>query len=265
MPPIAMRLQPIAKGHDVVVNTVGPKFEQYHLAGLTTIANALIAALRQVEVSRLVVISGAGTLEVAPGVPLHTTEHSLPSTSRWPRHTATRTTSTSRLTASTGPTSRRPPSSSPASAPAPTGPAQAVTSPTSRAAAGFPTPTWPSPLSTPSSRTATAAAASQSPTERISHIRRRCRRRGRRTRGGDVPGVHRPDPRRQLRRHVQRPLAVRDQTLRQVQTNTGCSFDDPDPVRPLLRQHPHLPLAGVGVEATRSQRLLRGVDHLDRV
>ena len=64
----------VAKGHDAVVNTVGPKFGQDDLAGLTTVANALIAALRQAEVSRLVVVGGAGTLEVTPGVRLHTTE-----------------------------------------------------------------------------------------------------------------------------------------------------------------------------------------------
>ena len=64
----------VATGHDAVVNVVGPKFGQDDLAGLTTVANALVAALRQAEVSRLVVVGGAGTLEVAPGIRLHTTE-----------------------------------------------------------------------------------------------------------------------------------------------------------------------------------------------
>jgi putative NADH-flavin reductase len=64
----------VATGHDAVVNAVGPKFGQDDLAGLTTVANALITALRQAEVSRLVVVGGAGTLEVAPGIRLHTTE-----------------------------------------------------------------------------------------------------------------------------------------------------------------------------------------------
>lgn len=64
----------VATGHDAVVNAVGPKFGQDDFAGLTTVANALLGALRHAEVSRLVVVGGAGTLEVAPGIRLHTTE-----------------------------------------------------------------------------------------------------------------------------------------------------------------------------------------------
>ncbi len=63
-----------AEGHDAVVNAVGPKFGQDDLAGLSAVANAIIAGLRKAEVTRLVVVGGAGTLEVAPGIRLHTTE-----------------------------------------------------------------------------------------------------------------------------------------------------------------------------------------------
>jgi putative NADH-flavin reductase len=63
-----------AAGHDAVVNAVGPRFGQDDLAGLTAVANALIAGLRQANVIRLVVVGGAGTLEVGPGIRLHTTD-----------------------------------------------------------------------------------------------------------------------------------------------------------------------------------------------
>jgi putative NADH-flavin reductase len=67
-----------AAGHDAVVNAVGPKFGQDDLSGLTAVASALVDALHETGVSRLVVVGGAGTLEVAPGVRLHTTEQFPP-------------------------------------------------------------------------------------------------------------------------------------------------------------------------------------------
>jgi putative NADH-flavin reductase len=64
-----------AAGHDAIVNAVGPRFGQDDLGGLSEIARAVVAASRESGVTRVVVIGGAGTLEVAPGVRLVDTEH----------------------------------------------------------------------------------------------------------------------------------------------------------------------------------------------
>ena len=64
-----------AAGHDAIVNAVGPRFGQVDLDGLSDIARAVVGAARESGVTRVVVIGGAGTLEVAPGVRLVDTEH----------------------------------------------------------------------------------------------------------------------------------------------------------------------------------------------
>lgn len=63
-----------AAGHDAIVNTVGPRFGQDDLAALSAIANAIVTAAGQSRVARIVIVGGAGTLEVAPGVRLVDTE-----------------------------------------------------------------------------------------------------------------------------------------------------------------------------------------------
>lgn len=58
----------IAAGHDVVINATSPGFG----AGQTLVAaaHALLDGLKQAGVQRLLVVGGAGSLEVAPGVQL---------------------------------------------------------------------------------------------------------------------------------------------------------------------------------------------------
>jgi uncharacterized protein len=61
----------LLKGHDVVVSAYNPgwsdpKIYEHYLAG----ARAIQAAVKQSGVKRLIVIGGAGSLEVAPGVQL---------------------------------------------------------------------------------------------------------------------------------------------------------------------------------------------------
>ncbi len=64
-----------AAGHDAIVSTVGPRYGQDDLAGMSAIANAVVTAARQSGVTRVVIVGGAGTLEVAPGVRLVDTEN----------------------------------------------------------------------------------------------------------------------------------------------------------------------------------------------
>lgn len=64
-----------ASGHDAIVNAVGPKFGQDDLGSLSTIAKSIIAASKEAGVARIVIVGGAGTLEVAPNVRLLDTEH----------------------------------------------------------------------------------------------------------------------------------------------------------------------------------------------
>ena len=64
-----------ASGHDAIVNAVGPKFGQDDLDILSTIAKSIIAASQEAGVARIVIVGGAGTLEVAPNVRLLDTEH----------------------------------------------------------------------------------------------------------------------------------------------------------------------------------------------
>ncbi|KFG94053.1 3-beta hydroxysteroid dehydrogenase [Burkholderia paludis] len=52
-------------GHDVVASAYGPKQED--AAKIVAAAKALVAGVRQAGLKRLVVVGGAGSLEVAPG------------------------------------------------------------------------------------------------------------------------------------------------------------------------------------------------------
>lgn len=58
-------------GHDVVISTVPP--ERDNPQSVVTAAHALIDGLKRAGVRRLVVVGGAGSLEVAPGVQLFDT------------------------------------------------------------------------------------------------------------------------------------------------------------------------------------------------
>lgn len=59
-------------GHDVVASAYGPKQED--AAQVVAAAKALVAGTRQAGLKRLVVVGGAGSLEVAPGKQLVDTE-----------------------------------------------------------------------------------------------------------------------------------------------------------------------------------------------
>lgn len=56
------------RGHDVLASAYGPAPGDY--ASLSRVADALIAAARDAGIRRLVVVGGAGSLEIAPGVQL---------------------------------------------------------------------------------------------------------------------------------------------------------------------------------------------------
>jgi len=57
----------VAKGHDAVVSAIGPG-RLKSISTITEVAAALIAGLRTVNVSRLMIVGGAGILELSPGV-----------------------------------------------------------------------------------------------------------------------------------------------------------------------------------------------------
>lgn len=61
-------------GHDTVISAVGPRPDNSDPAFLAKVAHSLIAGLTQAGVSRLVIVGGAGSLEVAPGVQLVDTQ-----------------------------------------------------------------------------------------------------------------------------------------------------------------------------------------------
>ena len=63
-----------ATDHDAIVNVVGPRFGQDDLGTLSLIADALIEGSHKSGVTRIIVVGGAGTLEVAPGVRLVDTD-----------------------------------------------------------------------------------------------------------------------------------------------------------------------------------------------
>lgn len=56
------------KGHDAVINAVAPEFENPGM--LTSAARALIQGLQSANVRRLLIVGGAGSLEVSPGLQL---------------------------------------------------------------------------------------------------------------------------------------------------------------------------------------------------
>jgi putative NADH-flavin reductase len=108
----------VIAGSDVVVSAYAPP--QDNTDALLGVTERQIAAVKKAGVSRLIVVGGAGLLEVAPGVTLiasgYLPEAYLPqSLHRMKRHWAF-----SRDRISTGPTSARLDSSSPVSAPAST-------------------------------------------------------------------------------------------------------------------------------------------------
>lgn len=55
-------------GHDVVINAFGPQFGQE--SDLPEAARSIVEGMKNAGVSRLVVVGGAGSLEVSPGVRL---------------------------------------------------------------------------------------------------------------------------------------------------------------------------------------------------
>lgn len=61
-------------GADAVINTIAPRPSAGGPAcSLESVAHSLISGLKQAGVRRLLVVGGAGSLEVAPGVPLKST------------------------------------------------------------------------------------------------------------------------------------------------------------------------------------------------
>lgn len=56
------------KGHDAVISAFGPGFQGGDLQAVGRVAESLIEALPRAGVERLVVVGGAGGLEVAPGL-----------------------------------------------------------------------------------------------------------------------------------------------------------------------------------------------------
>ena len=60
----------VAAGHDAIVSAVGPRLGSDTEQPFVAAARALVAGARQAGVARLVVVGGAGSLEVAPGTRL---------------------------------------------------------------------------------------------------------------------------------------------------------------------------------------------------
>lgn len=60
-------------GHDAVVSAIGPNHAIGNIDILPQSVSTLIAALKQAGVRRLLVVGGAGSLEVAPGLRLYDT------------------------------------------------------------------------------------------------------------------------------------------------------------------------------------------------
>jgi len=69
----------LVAGHDVVVNATGPRQPDDKVSQAVEAARSLLKMLRQANVSRLLVVGGAGSLEVAPGVQLVDTPQFPPS------------------------------------------------------------------------------------------------------------------------------------------------------------------------------------------
>ncbi|WP_313145564.1 NAD(P)H-binding protein [Stenotrophomonas sp.] len=62
-------LAAVIAGHDVLASAYGPRPGD-DIAQIATVAEQLVAAARQANVPRVVVVGGAGSLEIAPGVQL---------------------------------------------------------------------------------------------------------------------------------------------------------------------------------------------------
>jgi hypothetical protein len=60
-------------GHDVVISSFGPNHQSGDVQDYPRVARALIEAVGRTEGQRLLVVGGAGSLEVAPGVALYDT------------------------------------------------------------------------------------------------------------------------------------------------------------------------------------------------
>jgi uncharacterized protein len=58
----------LAKGHDVIVSAIGPSKPIDKIRDVTTAAESYVKALTGVKGKRLIVLGGAASLEVAPGV-----------------------------------------------------------------------------------------------------------------------------------------------------------------------------------------------------
>jgi putative NADH-flavin reductase len=64
------RVAAVVAGHDVVASAVGPRLPSDTPELVVDAARSLIDSLARAQVNRLVVVGGAGSLEVAPGVQL---------------------------------------------------------------------------------------------------------------------------------------------------------------------------------------------------
>ena len=62
-------LAAVIAGHDVLASAYGPRPGD-DIGQIATVADQLVAAARQAKVPRVVVVGGAGSLEIAPGVQL---------------------------------------------------------------------------------------------------------------------------------------------------------------------------------------------------
>ena len=81
-----------------------------------------------------------------------------------------------------------------------------------------------------------------------------------------VPGLQQPHPGRQLRLHIQDPLAGGDELLGQQAPQAGGALDRPGPLRPRRRPPDELPgLASGGPDPELAQRLFCRADHHRRV
>ena len=127
-------------GHDVLASAYGPRPGD-DIGRVGEVAAQLAAAARKAGVPRLVVVGGAGSLEVAPGVQLVDTPTSRRPTSRtrWP--IVKPSIACRRWTTWTGPSSRRPPKSARAKSAASTACSPRASLPTPAATAASATPT----------------------------------------------------------------------------------------------------------------------------
>lgn len=64
------RVAAVVAGHNVVISAVGPRLPGGDPQMLVAAARSLIAGLTRAGVRRLIIVGGAGSLEVAPGVQL---------------------------------------------------------------------------------------------------------------------------------------------------------------------------------------------------